>query len=232
MSYVEYKGNLFASKADTLVNTVNCVGVMGKGVALEFRRRFPEMYLAYRHECDLGHLRPGDILFYGHSNPRVLSLAVKRDWKYPSKYEWVEACLRNFRAEYRMLGIRSIAFPWIGAMNGHLDWPRVHEMMRKNLSDLSDIDIEVVEYDASAPDPLYDVLRSRVIDLGPSGLARASRLSESSAKIICNAVERSAATTLAEVCDLQGLGKITIDNLYQYVRNEPTLEREPQLSLF
>ncbi len=232
MAYIESKGNLFDTNADTIVNTVNCVGVMGKGVALEFRRRFPEMYESYREECMAGRLKPGDILFYAQSRPRVLSLAVKNDWKYPSKYEWVESCLRQFRMQYRQLGIESIAFPWIGAMNGRLDWSRVHDMMRRYLGDLPDIRVEVVEFDAKAPDPLFNVLSNSARHLGASGLSCEAHIPESGARIICDAVTLSSVASLAEVCDLPGLGKVTIERLYEYVRNEPNKQEVPQLSLF
>jgi hypothetical protein len=117
-------------------------------------------------------------------------------------------------------------------MNGRLEWPRVHATMRRYLDGLPNVDVEVVEFDPHAPDPLFDVLRTNVNHLGPNGLARAFQLPESSARIICNAVERSEATTLAEVCELQGLGKVTVEHLYQYVRTKPIPTLEPQISLF
>src|SRR5437588_12069599 len=111
MPLVELKGNLFNSTAQTLVNTVNCVGVMGKGIALEFRLRFPEMFETYRKVCEDRKLRPGQILPYRKAHPWILNFAVKDDWKHPSRLEWVEACLERFAANYRQLGITSVAFP-------------------------------------------------------------------------------------------------------------------------
>lgn len=120
MTFVERKGNLFNSTAQTLVNTVNCVGIMGKGVALEFRLRFPDMFEAYRKVCERGTLHPGQVLPYRKGSPWVLNFAVKNDWKHPSRLEWVKECLERFVENYRWLGITSVAFPWIGAMNGGL----------------------------------------------------------------------------------------------------------------
>src|SRR5438876_270663 len=96
MPLKEYKGNLFNSSAQTLVNTVNCVGIMGKGVALEFRRRFPEMFETYRQMCEQGLVKPGQILPYKKGSPWILNFAVKNDWKHPSRMEWVESCLERF----------------------------------------------------------------------------------------------------------------------------------------
>src|SRR5438094_1301502 len=104
MPYREYKGNLFASQAQCLVNTVNCVGVMGKGVALEFRRRFPRMFEEYRRACEAKTLRPGQILPYTKEKPWILNFAVKDDWRYPSKLEWVEGWLHKFVVNYHRLG--------------------------------------------------------------------------------------------------------------------------------
>src|SRR5262249_11033673 len=155
MPLVELKGNLFNSTAQTIVNTVNCVGVMGKGVALEFRRRFPDMFEAYRKVCEDRKLRPGQILPYQVGQPWILNLGVKDDWKHPSRLAWVEACLEEFVANYHQLGITSVAFPWIGAMNGGLPWEKVHNLMRSYLRPLQDIDIEIIEFDPDVPDPLF-----------------------------------------------------------------------------
>jgi O-acetyl-ADP-ribose deacetylase (regulator of RNase III) len=114
---------------------------MGKGVALEFRRRFPEMFEEYKKTCASGLLRPGQILPYTKQRPWILNFAVKDDWRYPSKMEWVDSCLRKFAKNYRRLRIHSIAMPWIGAMNGRLPWEDVHAVIRRHLEHLEDVDI-------------------------------------------------------------------------------------------
>ncbi len=126
-------------QAQCLVNTVNCVGVMGKGVALEFRRRFPAMFEEYHRICDAGTLRPGQILPYRKGQPWILNFAVKDDWKHPSKIEWVESCLNKFVASYRKLEIRSVAMPWLGAMNGRLEWNQVHSLIHSYLSAVGEV---------------------------------------------------------------------------------------------
>ena len=83
-------GNIFNSTADAIVNTVNCVGIMGKGLALNFKNRYPEMYRAYRFVCNKRQLRPGMILPYSKLNdsePLILNFAVKDHWRNPSRYE-------------------------------------------------------------------------------------------------------------------------------------------------
>ena len=115
MPYQELTGNIFASKAQAIVNTVNCVGPMGKGIALEFRRRFPEMFEDYLLHCEAGTLKPGMILPYRKSTPWVLNFAVKNDWKHPSKIEWVEQTLQKFCNWYPAVGLKSVAFPWMSS---------------------------------------------------------------------------------------------------------------------
>ena len=101
MSYQELSGNIFSSKCQVLVNTVNCVGDMGKGIVLEFKRRFPEMEIEYKKFCASNELRPGGILPFRKNTPWIFNFAVKDHWRYPSKEIWVEDCLSKFRDNYK-----------------------------------------------------------------------------------------------------------------------------------
>jgi O-acetyl-ADP-ribose deacetylase (regulator of RNase III) len=228
MPYTEYKGNLFASHAQCLVNTVNCVGVMGKGVALEFRRRFPAMFDEYRRICEGGQLRPGQMWPYRKGQPWILNFAVKDDWKHPSKLEWVESCLSKFVANYHKLHIQSVAMPWLGAMNGRLEWNEVHSLIRSYLESLPDMSTELVEFDPYASDPLFDELIHEV-ERGDCGeFRRQAKLTENAANTILAAVRNRTARSLAEVCSLEGLGKKTIDNLYAFLsRSKPSFHDQP-----
>lgn len=230
MAYREYKGNLFASRAQCLVNTVNCVGVMGKGVALEFRHRFPEMFEEYRQACESGMLRPGQILPYRKGRPWVLNFAVKDDWKHPSRIEWVESCLDKFVANYRRLGIQSVAMPWLGAMNGRLDWNEVHSLIRSYLSDLPDVSIELVEFDPHEPDPLFEELRSEALHKTPEDFRRRANISQTATTLILAALIERRVNSLSEICALEGLGKKTIDNLYSFLVGGKSTVQEPSLS--
>jgi len=160
MSYVEIKGNLFNSKAMAIVNTVNCVGAMGKGIALDFKLRYPEMFKEYQRICFQHLLKPGQILPYKKSSPIILNFAIKDDWKDPSKVEWIEETLQKFADNYKKLGITSIAFPWMGAMNGGIPIETIQRLMRKYLSNLDGIDVEVYEFDPDVPCALYKSLES------------------------------------------------------------------------
>ncbi|HJH70263.1 MAG TPA: macro domain-containing protein [Bacteroidaceae bacterium] len=164
MAYKEVKGNIFNSDAMAVVNTVNCVGAMGKGIALDFKLRFPEMFKEYQKICFKHILKPGQILPYRKSKPIILNFAIKDDWKDPSKVEWVEETLQKFVLNYKTMGITSIAFPWMGAMNGGIPLETIKELTRKYLSNLPDIDIEVYDFDPDVPCHLYKALQKIVFD--------------------------------------------------------------------
>jgi O-acetyl-ADP-ribose deacetylase (regulator of RNase III) len=155
MAYKEIKGNIFNSKAMAVVNTVNCVGAMGKGIALDFKLRFPEMFKEYQKICFRRMLKPGQILPYTKTKPIILNFAIKDDWKDPSKVEWIEETLQKFVENYHHMGLTSVAFPWMGAMNCGLPFETIQYLTRKYLSNLSDIDIEVYEFDPNEPCELY-----------------------------------------------------------------------------
>jgi O-acetyl-ADP-ribose deacetylase (regulator of RNase III) len=232
MAYVESKGNLFNSDAQTLVNTVNCVGVMGKGVALDFRLRFPEMFAAYQKSCANRHLRPGQILPYRKGHPWILNFAVKNDWKHPSRIEWVEACLKRFVGNYKQLGITSVAFPWLGAMNGGLPWNQVQSLMRSYLEPIADISIEVVEFDPDLPDPLYMRIRQSVQAADEFQFARQVGISPRVATLVYQAVREQNVPSMARLCAIPGLGKTSIERLYQHFRTQELQINELEPTLF
>ncbi|GHP14022.1 hypothetical protein YK48G_14470 [Lentilactobacillus fungorum] len=131
------KTNLFKSPAKVLVNTVNTVGVMGKGIALEFKRLYPEMFHQYQHFCENGQLSIGKLWLYKSPTKWILNFPTKQDWRNKSKVEYLESGLKKFVENYRRLGITSISFPELGAGNGGLNWDKeVRPLMEKYLSRL------------------------------------------------------------------------------------------------
>lgn len=136
-------GNLFESKCETIVNTVNCVGVMGKGIALEFKQRYPEMYGEYVEKCNSGELRPGvPYLYSDMSGKKVLNFPTKDHWRSPSRLSYISDGLDWFVNNYERCDIKSIAFPPLGCGNGGLAWSVVGPLMYQKLKDLP-IEIEI-----------------------------------------------------------------------------------------
>jgi O-acetyl-ADP-ribose deacetylase (regulator of RNase III) len=123
---------VFNVRAKTIVNTVNCVGVMGAGLALEYQLRCPEMYQDYVKRCNRKAVTTGrPYLYKGYGNPWIMNFPTKNHWKYPSKIEWIEQGLDYFVKNYERGGITSIAFPKLGCENGGLNWNDVQNLMEK-----------------------------------------------------------------------------------------------------
>lgn len=143
-------GNLFNSESQTLVCTVNCEGVMGKGIALDFKKRFPDMFNEYRYACKNNRIKVGGDLWIYHyidlyKPKNILCFATKELWRNPSKLVWIERGLETFVKAYKGLGITSIAFPKLGCNNGGLDWEKeVKPLMFEYLQPL-DIICEIYE---------------------------------------------------------------------------------------
>lgn len=138
-------GDIFKAEAQTLVATVNCVGIMGKGLAKEFKLRFPEMFKEYVKACNRGELRKGNLFLYKNLHTNILCFPTKDNWKGPSKYEFIEEGLKTLRKNYKKWGITSsIAIPPLGCGLGGLDWQKVKSLIIKYLEELP-INIEVYE---------------------------------------------------------------------------------------
>ena len=130
-------GDLFESPAQTIVNTVNTIGVMGKGLALRFKRTFPDMFEEYSDRCERGELDIGTLFLWRTSNKVVLNFPTKTTWRKPSQVDYIRRGLETFRANYSNIGIHSIAFPPLGCGNGELDFEKtVRPIMEEHLSDL------------------------------------------------------------------------------------------------
>lgn len=145
------QGDLLRSDAQALVNTVNTVGVMGKGIALQFRTQFPENYKAYRQACKVGTLRPGQMLVVKDGDlmreKYIINFPTKEHWKAPSRIEYIEQGLPALKEAIISHQIRSIAIPPLGCGNGGLDWNVVKPLIIQHLSDL---EIEILVYEPNA----------------------------------------------------------------------------------
>ena len=157
-------GDIFESGMETLVNTINCVGVMGKGIALEFKKRYPKMYGEYTDMCEQGHVRPGKPYLYKDMDGNsILNFPTKDHWRSPSKLSYIINGLEWFRKNYEKLEITSIAFPPLGCGNGGLSWEVVGPLMYHYLHDLP-IEIAVyAPYGTSREQLTIEYLQSNVI---------------------------------------------------------------------
>jgi O-acetyl-ADP-ribose deacetylase (regulator of RNase III) len=134
---------VFNVGAQTIVNTINCVGVMGAGLALECQLRFPEMFQDYVERCKSKSVKIGKpYLYRSYGSPWIMNFPTKNHWKYPSKIEWIEQGLDYFAKNYERGCIQSIAFPKLGCDKGGLNWRDVQTIMENYLQNLN-IDIYI-----------------------------------------------------------------------------------------
>lgn len=138
-------GNIFDSPAQVLTNTVNCVGVMGAGLALEFKSRYPTMFDDYKARCDAGQVKPGTPYLWEDNRSQVLNFPTKRHWKDLSLLEDVEAGLRFLAEHYQDMGIHTLALPPLGCGLGGLQWKDVRALIEKHLGILPDLEVFVYE---------------------------------------------------------------------------------------
>lgn len=135
-------GNLLDSSAEALVNTVNTVGVMGKGIALQFKQAFPHNYSLYKQACANGTLTTGKLLAVKDSElllgeRLIINFPTKQHWKMPSRYEYIESGLIALVAYLKKNPVGSLAMPALGCGNGGLDWHKVRPTIEQHLSELN-----------------------------------------------------------------------------------------------
>lgn len=143
------QGDMLDAETEALVNTVNCVGIMGRGIALHFKNKFPDNFKAYAGACDRQEVQPGRMFVYETNlltNPRyIINFPTKRHWREKSRIEDIEAGLNTLVEVVQSLGIRSIAIPPLGAGLGGLDWQTVRHLIERTLVALPDVDVLVYE---------------------------------------------------------------------------------------
>lgn len=136
-------GDILQSKAQTLINTVNCVGIMGKGIALEFKNRFPDMFKDYVNRCSHGEIKPGvSYLYKTLIPPQIINFPTKEHWKSVSKVSDIEHGLGFLVKHYKAWGVKSLAIPPLGCGNGQLEWKVVGPLIYKYAKQM-DIPVEI-----------------------------------------------------------------------------------------
>ena len=140
-------GDLLEQKLDAIVNTVNTVGVMGKGVALQFKRRWPENFRAYEAACKAHVVQVGKMFIFDNGallSPKyIVNFPTKQHWRGDSRLEYIEAGLKDLVEQIRRLNIRSIAMPPLGCGNGGLDWADVEPRIRRAFADLPEVEVRL-----------------------------------------------------------------------------------------
>ncbi len=143
------RGNLLEEEAEALVNAVNCVGIMGKGIALQFKQAFPENFKYYQKACKNSQVQPGHMFTVATEtlfNPRyIINFPTKRHWRQKSKIEDIQSGLTALINEVQDLGIQSIAIPPLGCGNGGLTWSDVKPLILEAFESLPSVDVILFE---------------------------------------------------------------------------------------
>lgn len=161
MAQIELRtGDILKADAEAIVNTVNCVGIMGRGIALQFKKAFPANFRAYALACEEGEVQPGRMFVFdtgAFTNPRyIINFPTKRHWKGKSRIEDIDSGLIALAQEVRERGIKSIAIPPLGAGLGGLDWNDVRPRIEAALRDVPDLDVLIYQ-----PNGAPEVVKSR-----------------------------------------------------------------------
>lgn len=218
MEVKHIKGNIFNSKCQTIVNTVNCVGVMGKGIAQVHKLRNPDMYMEYKEHCKNKLIKPGVLWLYNKTpnSPWILNFPTKFHWKYPSKIEWIENGLKKFIETYNQKGITSIAFPLLGTHNGGLDTEVVKKIMNKYLGNCN-IEIEIYDYDPNSPDDLFETFKNRWLSLNEIEIKKETGIQPQYAKKISEITNSGEVQSMIGLANYKGIGKKTLEKAFNYV---------------
>ena len=225
------KGNIFNTSAQVIVNTVNCVGVMGRGIALECKLRYPEMFKKYKNFCDLKKIEPGVLQIWKESHPWILNFPTKVHWKDPSKFEYLEKGLDKFINTYSEKEITSIAFPLLGSSLGGLPEQQVFDLMKSKLENLRNIDIEIYEYDPNSNDNLYKKFYQKVYRFSLDDYKKNLNLNSTAASNLKNAIDNDLANSMLGIQDIPKIGLKSLENIHNFLNEDKKILIQSELDL-
>lgn len=229
--FKKIKGNIFNTSAQAIVNTVNCVGIMGRGIALECKLRYPGMFKSYQNFCNLKKIQPGILQIWKESHPWILNFPTKLHWKDPSKFEYLEKGLEKFVNSYSEKGITSIAFPLLGSSLGGLPEDKVFNLMREKLEPLKNIDIEVYEYDPNAKDNLFTKFYQKVYRFSLDDYKKNLHLNTTPAANLKNAVDNDLINSMLGIQDIPKIGLKSLENIHNFLNEDKRILIQSELDL-
>ncbi len=207
------EGTVFNAKTQAKVNTVNCTGVMGAGIALEYKLRYPEMHEDYVTKCKSKIIQVGKVDYFKYSDSlAIINFPTKLHFKYPSKIIWIEKGLQNFVDTYEENNIKSIAFPKLGTGKGGLDWKHVKEIMLHYLSNL-DIDIFICLDKAQDAQGVEKIMLDNFNSKSIEELSQVVKLTKKQKIIIQEFIPYNRFWKIAET---KGIGIRTYSSIFKY----------------
>lgn len=210
------KGNIFTTHAQTIVNTVNCVGVMGAGIAFEFRLRYPQMYQKYQELCFAKQISIGKLWIYPANDRLILNFPTKQDWKFPSKKEYLHLGLQKFVQTYASKNISSVAFPLLGADKGGID-PNESLSIMQHYLEQCNCDVEIWQFDPFAEDDLYASFKTLFSKVDDLTLKNESGIKPHIIRKIRDAIECENIHSISGILRIKGVGEVSLEKLFHYV---------------
>ena len=216
---VDRRGIIFTSECEVVTITVNCDGVMGAGIALEGRLRWPAMFDHYANLCTSGVMRPGVLDWWGPDDrgKRVLCFPTKAGWRQPSRIEFITKGLRTLVDGYAGQGVASIAMPHLGCSHGGLTWDEVRPVIATVLEPLDDLTVELWEFDSRAEDPDYEVLAELLANRSPQDVGRCLDLDSRGVNALLEAAGSPRVVNLASLQNARGVGEKTLEKVYDFL---------------
>lgn len=215
-------GNIFTTECQTIVNTINCIGVMGAGIAYEFRLRHPEMFIEYKNYCNQGLIDIGKLWIYNVPEPtsykKILNFPTKRHWKHPSKIEYLELGLQKFLDTYKLKNITSIAFPLLGADKGGISKNISLNIMQQYLNKI-DIEVEIWHFDHTSKDDLFDDFKSKFLTLDETIIKEQSKLRIDVIRKIKNALYNNDINSLSGLLSVKGIGNMSLEKSFNFIKS-------------
>lgn len=215
---IEKIGNIFTTKCQTIVNTINCVGVMGAGIAYEFRLREPKMFEKYKELCSQKSIDIGILWIYKTDKYNILNFPTKYDWKYPSKEEYLHKGLQKFVDTYKQKNITSVAFPLLGADRGGIPAQKSQAIMEQYLSQC-DIDVEIWHFDPTAKDDMYEEFKAIFQEIDDNTIKTDTKIRIDIVKKIRNALNDSQINSLSGLLRVKGVGDKSLEKLFSYIKS-------------
>lgn len=211
-----FEGSVFNSPAEVVTNTVNCEGVMGAGLALEFALRHPELEQDYQERCEEGGVQIGRPYLFpvsGAEYRAVLNFPTKKHWRFPSQLSWIEQGLAYIAQNYRRASppIRSLALPHLGCDRGGLDWSDVRQRIEHHLADLADLPVYLCDDTAAAAGREAQMLRALARDIEAQDLPAFLKGKARTALLQAEAPER-----FRHLPAIPGVGKQSYARLFQH----------------
>lgn len=226
-----FEGTVFNVNTQAIVNTVNCTGVMGAGIALEFMLRYPDVFEDYEVKCNNKRIITGKVDYYKNADDRIIvNFPTKWHFKYPSKLIWIEQGLQDFVKTYKRYGITSIAFPKLGTSNGGLNWNDVRVLMEKHLSNL-DIDVYVCLDNNKEAEGIEKIMLDKFNSTSIEQISSTVKLNSKQKENLKN---RMPYNRFWKIADTESIGMKTYSMIFKHFYNLATgASEEPhQLSLF